>query len=390
MKRLSGLLITGLAAGTALAGVALPNIAHAEPAPPKAELQVGDAYAGIGVESEGGMSATKIPPGGHQGFDVSSHQGSVNWQKTRNDGARFGYIKATESTSYRNPYFSQQYNGSRNVGIRRGAYHFALPHTSSGAAQATYFVNNGGGWSADGWTLPGALDIEYNPYSRTNGRNTCYGLSATQMVNWIRSFSDQYRALTGRVPAIYTTTDWWTRCTGNNGGFGDHPLWLARYSSSVGALPNGWKRHTIWQYNDHGRLPGDQNTFNGGIPKLKRLALGGEVEAPVQAKASTKFATMNAKPEPVKRGERLTVKGRLQRQVGGDWQNATKQTVRIRFKKKGTKNWTTVGTDKTGAKGKFSKKFTAGKDGTWRVIFKGDSTHDSAKSRKDYVNVVKR
>ncbi|GIM94689.1 hypothetical protein Ato02nite_064820 [Paractinoplanes toevensis] len=39
----------------------------------------------------------------------------------------------------------------------RGAHHFALPNRSSGSAQADFFVGRGGGWSADGRTLPGAL-----------------------------------------------------------------------------------------------------------------------------------------------------------------------------------------------------------------------------------------
>ncbi|MGI8723284.1 MAG: GH25 family lysozyme [Geodermatophilaceae bacterium] len=40
--------------------------------------------------------------------------------------------------------------GSYNVGMIRGAYHFARPDRSSGATQANYFASNGGGWSADG------------------------------------------------------------------------------------------------------------------------------------------------------------------------------------------------------------------------------------------------
>lgn len=42
---------------------------------------------------------------------------------------------------------------------------------AGGADQANSSVDNGGGWSADGKTLPGALDIEYSPYG-----DTCYGL----------------------------------------------------------------------------------------------------------------------------------------------------------------------------------------------------------------------
>ena len=61
---------------------------------------------------------------------------------------------------YTNPYFEQQYDGAYNAGLIRGAYHFAVPSGPSGGDQANYFVSNGGGWSGDGQTLPGALDIE--------------------------------------------------------------------------------------------------------------------------------------------------------------------------------------------------------------------------------------
>ncbi|OAT02942.1 N,O-diacetylmuramidase [Blastomyces dermatitidis ER-3] len=46
--------------------------------------------------------------------------------------------------------------------------------STNGAEQANYFLAHGGGWSDDGITLPGMLDIETNP----NG-NQCYGLSAS-------------------------------------------------------------------------------------------------------------------------------------------------------------------------------------------------------------------
>ncbi|MGH3494242.1 MAG: GH25 family lysozyme, partial [Sciscionella sp.] len=81
------------------------------------------------------------------GMDVSGHQGSVDWHTAYGNGARFAYVKATEGTGYTSPDFGQQYNGSYHVGMIRGAYHFALPNVSSGAAQADYFVDHGGGWS---------------------------------------------------------------------------------------------------------------------------------------------------------------------------------------------------------------------------------------------------
>jgi len=209
-------------------------------------------------------------PGSVQGMDVSSYQGNVNWSSAWSKGARFAYVKATEGTFYVNSYFAQQYNGSYNQGMTRGAYHFARPDRSSGSAQADYFVNHGGGWSADGRTLPGTLDIEYNPSG-----STCYGLSNSSMVSWIKSFSDRYRSRTGRYPVIYTTTNWWTQCTGNRTNFGNNnPLWIANYGATAGSLPYGWTYYTFWQYADHGAFPGDQDVFNGDASRLAIFARG--------------------------------------------------------------------------------------------------------------------
>ncbi|WP_181861043.1 lysozyme [Streptomyces diacarni] len=243
---------------------------------PKAPAERGDAWMGAGVRmhesdntdgtapdrARAGLAATV------HGVDVSSHQGNVAWSTLWNSGVRFAYVKATESTSYKNPYFTQQYNGSYNVGMIRGAYHFATPNTSSGATQANYFAGNGGGWSKDGKTLPGVLDIEYNPYGAT-----CYGLSKSAMVNWIKDFTSTYKARTGRDAVIYTTTNWWTQCTGNSSAFGNsNPLWVARYASSPGTLPAGWGFYTFWQYTSSGPTVGDHNYFNGSMDRLKVLA----------------------------------------------------------------------------------------------------------------------
>lgn len=208
-----------------------------------------------------------------RGHDVSSHQKHVNWPKAKKKGARFVYVKATESHTYRNPYFTQQYDGSRKAGLIRGAYHFAVPNKSSGKRQAAFFVRNGGGWTGDGWTLPPALDIEYNPYSK---KKKCYGMGKARMVNWIKAFSNEVKRLTGRRPVIYTNAHWWNTCTGGSAAFAaNHALWVARYNTaSAGQLPGGWKYWTIWQYDNSGRLPGDQNLFNGSSAQLKRFARG--------------------------------------------------------------------------------------------------------------------
>ena len=209
------------------------------------------------------------PSGGTLGMDVSSHQQNVDWASAYAAGSRFAYVKATEGGYYTNPYFAQQYNGSAQVGMVRGAYHFANPRTSSGADQARYFVQNGGGWSADGQTLPGLLDIEFNPYPAYG--NTCYNMTPAQLTAWTRDFVETYRSLTGRAPMVYTATSWWSQCVGSP-QFGTLLLHLASYSTVVGAIPAGWSGYDIWQFTDSGPFVGDSNFFPGTVNDLKVLA----------------------------------------------------------------------------------------------------------------------
>jgi GH25 family lysozyme M1 (1,4-beta-N-acetylmuramidase) len=274
--------LAAMATTAALAGstMVLGPAAHAAPSPYPANpngptnasgpmSHPDQDYMGSTVAAhEGGSFGTLAVPAGLRGLDVSHWQGSLNWITIKNQGAVFAYMKATEGTSFKDPNFNANYPNSYNAGFVRGAYHFALPDRSSGATQANYFASNGGAWSRDNRTLPGTLDIEYNPYGAT-----CYGLSQSSMRSWIADFVNTYHARTGRWAVIYTTTDWWTTCTGNYSGFAaNNPLWIARYSSSVGALPAGWGFYTFWQFANSGTFPGDQDVFNGSSARLTALA----------------------------------------------------------------------------------------------------------------------
>ncbi|KAH8103959.1 glycoside hydrolase family 25 protein [Cristinia sonorae] len=215
-------------------------------------------------------SPTLVKRAAPAGIDVSHFQGAVNFKTAKANGISFAFIKATEGTTFIDPEFNTNYAAATSAGIIRGAYHFAHPDVSSGATQAKYFLAHGGGWSSDGITLPGALDIEYNPSGAE-----CYGLSASAMVTWVRDFSNTYHATTGVYPVIYTTTDWWKTCTGNSAAFGStNPLWIAHYASSIGTLPAGWSFTTFWQFADSGSNPGDQDQFNGDMAGLQRIARG--------------------------------------------------------------------------------------------------------------------
>jgi GH25 family lysozyme M1 (1,4-beta-N-acetylmuramidase) len=231
-------------------------------------LLVGTLSVAFATVTVLGLSIAPAQAATTPGIDVSHYQGAINWTSVRNAGIQWAYIKATEGTTYKDPQFNANYVNAYNAGVIRGAYHFARPSSSSGATQANYLASNGGAWSADGRTLPAAIDLEAG----------CSGLSQAAMRNWIADFLNTYRARTGRYAAIYTTTSWWTTCTGNYSGFwANHPLWIARWASAPGTLPAGAPFYTFWQYTSTGAVSGisgnvDRDYFNGTRDRLVALA----------------------------------------------------------------------------------------------------------------------
>ncbi|KAN0088831.1 glycoside hydrolase family 25 protein [Tylopilus felleus] len=144
--------------------------------------------------------ATPVKHSSPLGIDISDYQIDIDWTTVVDNGIQFVCIKATEGTSYIfcPPSTTSTQFGATNTGLIRGSYHFVHPDESLG------------GWSADGITLPGVLDIECLP-----GGDECYGLTASEMVSWIQDFSAAYRA----------------DFANNN------PLWIADYASTLGSLP---------------------------------------------------------------------------------------------------------------------------------------------------------
>ncbi|MEU6613211.1 calcium-binding protein [Streptomyces parvus] len=99
--------------------------------------------------------------------------------------------------------------------------------------------------------------------------------------------------------------------------------------------------------------------------------------------------TVNASPEPVKKGKTLTVTGKLTR---ANWdtntyKGYTNQPVKLQFKKKGAKSYTTVKTVKTSSTGTLKTTVKASADGYWRYSFAGTSTTPAVSAGGDFVDV---
>lgn len=194
----------------------------------------------------------------------------INWTAVRNAGQNFAFVKATESTSYTNPYFRSDYDGVKNAGMARGPYHYArpAPPLSTAADQARKFVAVAGTTRNPG-ELPPTLDMEESG-----------GLSPANLIAWNHIFLDTLEQLTGRTPIIYTYPYFWRTAMANTSEFTRYPLWIADYWNGPGPhtpLVGGWPNWAFWQYTATGTIPGvpgqvDLSRGNAGV--LQALAFG--------------------------------------------------------------------------------------------------------------------
>ncbi|MBB2934681.1 uncharacterized protein with LGFP repeats/GH25 family lysozyme M1 (1,4-beta-N-acetylmuramidase) [Amycolatopsis bartoniae] len=260
-------------------------------------------YLGSTVQAHQTMRAmaTAQAPAGTPGMDVSHYQNTVDWNAAAANGAKFAYVKATEGTSYTDPQFTTNYTGAANAGLARGAYHFALPSDSDGATQATYFLAHGGGWVADGRTLPPVLDIEYNPYGTADWTGWCYNQTPAQITAWITDFTTTIHDRTNRWPVLYTTNGWWSHCTADSTAFANDPLWIAPSNSDIPgspAIPASWSAYTFYQWATSGALPGDQDVYNNATTDLATFTTGDSPDK-IQAHYTGLGATTSTLGSPV-------------------------------------------------------------------------------------------
>jgi hypothetical protein len=100
--------------------------------------------------------------------------------------------------------------------------------------------------------------------------------------------------------------------------------------------------------------------------------------------------TVNASPEPVKKGKTLTVTGSLTRANWNTrtWAGYSGQSVKLQYRPKSSDTYTTLKTLTTSSTGKLSTSVTATADGYYRYIFAGTSTTPAATAVGDYVDVT--
>lgn len=185
-----------------------------------------------------------------------SHLGK-NQQHARGDvdyPVSFVFIKSTESTNIRNPFYAADYNQARRMGIPIGAYHF-FSCKVSGSAQAHYFLQNTLFRTGD---LPPVLDIEpsHSQIAAMGGTEALF----RNVRAWLKAVEQR----TGVKPILYVSQTFVNRYLPDAPDLKrDYQVWIARYGEYRPDV-----KLAVWQLSPNGRVTGihgevDINVFNG-------------------------------------------------------------------------------------------------------------------------------
>ena len=169
-------------------------------------------------------------------YTVDDYSGS-NDSIVRDPHAQGVIVKATQGTSYVNPYCNHQWDLAGQLGKKRGLYHYA--GGGDPVAEAQFFISNIRNYIGQGMLI---LDWESN-------QNSAWGDT-----NWARRFVDEVHSETSVWPVIYVQESslWQVANCANTCG-----VWAAWYASmnwNNWTLPNytpktgAFKFLTGWQF----------------------------------------------------------------------------------------------------------------------------------------------
>ena len=183
-------------------------------------------------------------------------------------------VKATQGTSYVNPYCDNDYQAAKKARKLLGFYHYCSggnPET-----EAKYFYKNTKNYVGE--AVP-AVDWERN-------QNASWGNK-----NYVRRFVDEFHKLSGVWPLIYVQASSLAQVANCAKDCG---LWVASYPSmdwKSWKLPNmnvktsPWTTYTVWQFTGDNM---DRNVVNTTKEGWKKLAKGSsKAEAKPKKKSGT-------------------------------------------------------------------------------------------------------
>lgn len=253
----------------------------------------------------------------NKGIDVAHHEPVIKWDMLQQQDIHFAFMKATEGVHRVDPKFREFWEGAKQAGILRSAYHFLHPDVD-GRKQAEFFLSTvfpevppGERIHPEPGDLPLVLDaeevyeyVETRPPERQKGKGKQgqgqLGVHPTrrlkpfaprQVTTCAKDWLETVEERTGYKPIIYSRRSYLLpnmRVDGKAPPWAmAYRIWLAHYKKDPETNrpdeAEGWQPWTFWQYSEDGFLDGvldglgrrtavDLNCFRGTLEELYALA----------------------------------------------------------------------------------------------------------------------
>ena len=166
------------------------------------------------------------------GIDISRWQAGIDLAAVP---CEFVVIKATEGTSYVNPYCDQHFRQAAELGKKLGVYHFA--GGGNAAAEADYFVRN-----IRGYVGRAMLVLDFEIQDMAEG------------AAWSKQWLDRVYELTKVKPVIYMSNYMVNHLDWSAVAKAGYPLWNAyyyAYGTPMGYNPQAPLPERLGGYNDY-------------------------------------------------------------------------------------------------------------------------------------------
>lgn len=134
--------------------------------------------------------------GSYDGIDISRHQGRIHWEELSNvKRLKFIYVKATEGTSIRDPWYEENIKNARKHQISVGSYHFLTKMPA-----VLQFENFRAVYDKEKQNLLPVVDAE------DDGTK---GLSKSEIQSLLKTFCKLCKSYYGHTPIIYCSESYY-------------------------------------------------------------------------------------------------------------------------------------------------------------------------------------
>lgn len=194
----------------------------------------------------------------YAGIDVSNWQGYIDYRQVKEAGIQVVYIKASEGTTFKDPYLETNYRNAKANGLKVGFYHFlTATNVAEAEEEAQFFASVISGKDPDC-----KLVMDYEVFQ---------GVGVTTINQIAETFLQKVQRLTGKQTIVYSNL-YDSQHIFNKNLANQYELWLAYYGNyqNLTTTSSNWNEWIGAQYDDKGIIPGingyvDRDNYTANI-----------------------------------------------------------------------------------------------------------------------------